>query len=75
MIGRSPDGDWYNAERRICRSASSSYGSGVEVVAPKSKEFRAILEASPVVDSSLECRWKREECYGMMWLEFEDLLL
>ena len=54
-----------NEEIRICRCASSRYGSGVEVIAPKSEAFRASLAALPVVDVSVECIWSREECGGI----------
>ena len=64
-----------NAEMMICRCASSRSGSGVEAIAPKSKVFRAILAASPVVDTSAEWIWRREECGVMTGLEFEALQL
>ena len=89
MISGVPDGDWYvshvmdgsgslrekNAERRICRCASSSSGSGVEAVALKSQAFRSILAVPPVVDTSAEWIRRREECGGMTGLEFEALKL
>ena len=89
VIYGAPDWDWYivhamvglaslrkeNAERRICRCASLRSRSGMEVVAPKSGEFRVRLSALPVVDASEECIWRREECGGMTGLEFEDLQL
>ena len=89
VIGGAPDGDWYdahvmyrlgsfreeNAEMRIFCCNSSRSGAGVESVAPKSEAFRAILAALSVVDTSAECRWRREECGGMMRLEFEALQL
>ena len=89
MIGGPPDGYWYviyamdglgslredNEERRICLCASSRSGSGVEVVTPKSEALCASLAASPVVDASAECIWRREECDGMTGLEFEALQL
>ena len=73
VIRGTPDGDWYgvhvidglgslreeNTERRIYFCASSRSGSGVEVVAPKSETFRASLAASPVVDASEDCIWRR----------------
>ena len=64
-----------NAERRICRCASSRSWSGVEVVAPKSAAFHASLAALPVFDASEECIWRREECGGTTGLEFEALQL
>ena len=87
MIGGALNGDWYrvhvmdglgylredNAEMRICQCASSRSGLGVEVFAPNSEAFCAILEASPVVDASVECIWRREKCSGMTGLEFEAL--
>ena len=89
VIIRAPNGDWYgahvmdgsgslreeNVERRICRCASSRYRSGMDDIAPKSEAFRACLAVSLVVDSSLECIWRREECGIMTGLEFEDLQL
>ena len=87
MIGGAPYGDWYeiyameglellreeNADRRICFCASLRSGSGVKAVASKSEAFCAILEALPVVDTSAECRWRREDSGGMTRLEFEAL--
>ena len=64
-----------NAERKIFYCASLRSGLGVEYVSPKSEAFRAILAALSVVDTSAECRWRREECGGMMRLEFEALQL
>ena len=75
VIVGAPDGYWYgahamdrsgslredNAQRSICSCASSRSVSGVEAVPPKSDAFRASLEASPVVDTSVECRWSRED--------------
>ena len=40
-----------NAERRTCHCASLRSGLGVESVAPNSEAFRAILAASPVVET------------------------
>ena len=73
VIGGATDGDWYrvhvmgglgslreeNAERRICRCASSRFGLGVEVIAPKRKAFCKILAELHVVDDSTECIWSR----------------
>ena len=89
VIDIAPYGDWYgahamdgsgslseeNAERRICRCASSSSGSEVEAAAPKSKAFREILAELPVVDTSVECIWRREDSGGTTGLEFEALQL
>ena len=50
-------------------------GSEVEVVAPKSEAFHAILAESPVVDTSAECICRREEFGGMTGMEFGALLL
>ena len=40
-----------NVDRKIFFCAALRYGSGVESIAPKSKAFRAILAASPVVEN------------------------
>ena len=64
-----------NAERRVFCCASLRYGSGVEVVASEIEAFRMSFAASPVVDTSAECRCRREECGGMTGLEFEALQL
>ena len=82
VIGGAPDGDWYdahamdrlgslraeNAERKICRCASSRSRLEVEAVAPKSEAFRASLAASLAVNTSAECRRRKEECGGTMGL-------
>ena len=47
--------------------------SGVESVNKKSKESHAIFAASPVFETRVGCRWRREECGGMTGLEFEAL--
>ena len=89
VIGGAPDGYWYsvhaidgsgslrwdNVERRICRCDSSTSGSGVEVIAPKSEALHASLALLPIADTSAECRWRKEECGGTIGLEFESLLL
>ena len=64
-----------NAERRIFRCVSSRSKLGVEDVDPNSEAFHASLAVLPVVDTSEECRWRREECGGMTRLEFEALQL
>ena len=53
----------------------SRSGLGVEAVTPKSEAFRTILAASPVVDTSSECRWRMEECGGTKGMQFEALQL
>ena len=53
-------------QRRICRFASSRYGSRVEVVSPKSETFRVSLAASTVFYTSAGCGWRRGECGGMI---------
>ena len=79
MIAGAPDGDQYvvyamdgseslmeeNTERRIYRCDSSRSGLRMEIVNPNRKAFLLSLMASPVVDASAECRWRREECDGM----------
>ena len=74
VIGGVSENKWYishamdrlrslredNVVRRIYCCASSRSRSGVEYVAPKNKAFRTILAASPVVETSTECRWRRE---------------
>ena len=89
VISGVPNGYWYgahamdrlnsfreeNAERSVCRCASSRSGSGVEDVPPKSKAFRASVAASPVVDTSAECIWMREDCGDMTGLKLEALQL
>ena len=64
-----------NSESRIFSCASLRSGPGEEAAAPKSEAFREILAAPPVVDTSPECRWRREECGGITGLEFEALQL
>ena len=89
VIVGAPDGYWYsvhaidgsgslrwdNVERRICRCDSSTSGSGVEVIAPKSEALHASLAVLPIADTSAECRWRKEECGDMTGLKFEDLQL
>ena len=49
--------------------------SGVESVNKKSKESHAIFAASPVFETRVGCRWRREECGGITGLEFEAFRL
>ena len=62
-----------NVERSILRCAALRSKLGVESITQKINAFHAILEATPVVESRAECRWRREECGCMKGLEFEAL--
>ena len=48
---------------------------GVESVTQKIKAFHTILVATPVVETRVEYRWRREEFDGITGLEFESLRL
>ena len=64
-----------NVERSIFRCSALRSRLGIESVIQKSEDFHAFLAASPVVETRTECRWRREECGGMIGLEFEALRL
>ena len=62
-----------NVDRSIFRCAALRSRLVVKSITHKSEDFHAILAASPVVETRVECRWRREECGGMIGLEFEAL--
>ena len=62
-----------NVDRSIFRCASLRFRMGVDSITHKSEEFHAILETTPVVETRVEYRWRREECGGITGLEFEAL--
>ena len=45
----------------------------MESVNKKIKESHAIFAASPVFETRVGCRWRREECGGITGLGFEAL--